>query len=340
MSENTKDTAAEELRDEIVENGEEITEAQADAVDVGKDEQEVVKTADKAADATKKGTPPSTKAGMISAMYNVMSKMNKDKLMATYNKMMEGVEVTDEEVELLDASKELDVAMANEATLSDEFKEKTSLIFEAAVRSKMSEEVSRLEESFKQELAEEIAATKDDMVNKIDSYLNYVVESWMEENKLAIEAGIRTEIAENFMNKLKDVFVESYIDVPESKVDLVDDLSAQVTELEEKLDKVTSGSIELSEEVKRLKRAAIIAEASADLAKTQAEKLNTLVEDVAFEDVESFAKKVATIKESFFAKVETQSSTEDLSESVETEGEAEQAEVSGSMAQYLKYLKK
>lgn len=291
MSENTKDTAAEELRDEIVENGEEITETQADAVDVGKDEQEVVKTADKAADATKKGTPPSTKAGMISAMYNVMSKMNKDKLMAAYTKMMEGVEVTDEEVELLDASKELDVAMANEATLSDEFKEKTSLIFEAAVRSKMSEEVSRLEESFKQELAEEIAATKDDMVNKIDSYLNYVVESWMEENKLAIEAGIRTEIAENFMNKLKDVFVESYIDVPESKVDLVDDLSAQVTELEEKLDKVTSGSIELSEEVKGLKRAAIIAEASADLAKTQAEKLNTLVEDVAFEDVESFAKK-------------------------------------------------
>ena len=332
------DNNAEELRDEIVEN-EEVTEAQ-DAVNVGKDEQDSIASVDKAANATSKTSLPATKGKMIAAMYDRMSKMKKEELTAAYTKMMEGVELSEEEIsEDVDHSVELDAAMADEATLSEEFKEKTSLIFEAAIRSKLSEEVDRLEESYKQELAEEIASTKEDMVGKIDSYLNYVVESWMEENKLAIETGIRTEIAENFMSKLKDVFVESYIEVPETKVDLVDDLSAQVAELEEKFNTTVEESMALAEEVKQLKREAVIAEAAADLAQTQAEKLNTLVEDVAFDDVESFAKKVATIKESFFgAKVEAESS-EDLSESVETEGEVEETEISGSMAHYVKYLK-
>jgi hypothetical protein len=255
--------------------------------------------------------------------------------------MMEGVELSEEEIsEDVNHSAALDDAMADEATLSEEFKEKTSLIFEAAVRSKLAEEVDRMEESYKQELAEEIASTKEDMVGKIDSYLNYVVESWMEDNKVAIETGIRTEIAENFMSKLKDVFVESYIEVPESKIDLVDDLAAQVAELEEKFNGAVEDSIELAEQVKELKRNAVIAEASADLAQTQAEKLNTLVEGVAFDDEESFAKKVATIKESFFGAKEVAEDTTDLTESVETEGEAEEAEVSGNMAHYLKYLKK
>lgn len=97
----------------------------------------------------------------------------------------------------------------------------------------MSEEVTRLEEQYTEELAEEVDSIKTDLVGKVDSYLNYVVESWMEENKLAIHSGLRTEIAEGFMDKMKDLFVESYIDVPESKVDLVDELASQVDELEE-----------------------------------------------------------------------------------------------------------
>jgi hypothetical protein len=302
-------------------------------------EQQSLDSVDKAAKATAKTSLPATKGKMIAAMYDRMSKMKKEELSAAYSSMMEGVELNEEELaESVEADVALEAAMADEATLSEEFKEKTSLIFEAALRSKLSEEVDRLEEAYKEELAEEVASTKADMVDKIDSYLNYVVESWMEDNKLAIEAGIRTEIAENFMSKLKDVFVESYIEVPESKVDLVDNLALEAVELEEKLNEATAKSMALAEEVQDLKRAAVLSEAASDLAQTQAEKLNALVEGVAFEDSESFARKVATIKESFFAKeTVVEEPAQDLTESVEDEV---QEEVSAAMSQYLKYLKK
>jgi len=288
-----------------------------------------------------KAIPSMTKAKMITAMVNKMDKMSKTEMTKLYSGMNEALGLEDEEVlEAVDASAELDTIMADEATLSEEFKEKTSVIFEAALRSKLSEEVNRLEESYQQELAEEIQATKDDMVTKIDSYLNYVVESWMEDNKLAIEQGIRTEIAEGFMSKLKDLFTESYIEVPESKIDLVDSLAEENADLTEQYNEAVEKSMELTEMVKDLKKQAVIAEHSKDLVDTQAEKLNALVEDIEY-DEESFSNKVATIKESFFKKEATEeSSNKDLSESVETEGEVEEAEVSGAMAHYLKHLKK
>lgn len=328
-----------ELHDEIVENVEVNEEVMEEAHDPENAEQQSIDSVDKAAKATTKTSLPATKGKMLSAMVDRMSKMKKEELAAAYSSMMEGVELTEEELaESVEADVALEAAMADEATLSEEFKEKTSLIFEAALRSKLSEEVDRLEESYKQELAEEVSATKADMVDKIDSYLNYVVESWMEDNKVAIEAGIRTEIAENFMSKLKDVFVESYIEVPESKVDLVDNLALEAVELEEKLNEATAKSMALAEEVQGLKREAVLSEASKDLAQTQAEKLNALVEGVAFEDAESFAHKVATIKESFFAKeAVAEEPAQDLTESVEDEVTEE---VSAAMSQYLKYLKK
>lgn len=232
--------------------------------------------------------------------------------------------------------------MADEATLSEEFKEKTSLIFEAALRSKLSEEVDRLEESYQEELAEELAATKEDMVEKVDSYLNYVVESWMEDNKLAVEAGLRTEIAENFMDKLKDVFVESYVEVPESKVDLVDELSEQVTELQAQLNESIEGSIKLAESVKSMQRDAVIAESTRDMADSQAEKLEGLMEGVAFDNADSFAAKVATIKESFFGVQEATVQSETfIAEAVEANVEDEEVvELPSSMNAYLKALKK
>ena len=124
-----------------------------------------------------------------------------------------------------DFSDDLNALVESEATLSEEFKAKTAVIFEAAVKSKLSEEINRLESEYAEQLAEEVSTTKADLVEKVDSYLNYVVEQWMEDNKVAIQTGLRTEIAEGFMNKLKDVFEESYIEVPESKVDLVDELA-------------------------------------------------------------------------------------------------------------------
>ena len=194
----------------------------------------------KAANVTTKQSPPKTKAGMINAVMAKMQNMSKAKLQASYGGYMsddvnaesfEGEAVAEDAVEY-DFSGDLNALVESEATLSDGFKDKAATIFEAAVKSKLSEEISRIEESYSVELAEEIASTKSDLVEKIDGYLNYVVENWMKENQIAIQSGLRAEIAENFMNGLKDLFVESYVDVPEAKEDLVDDLAEQVEELE------------------------------------------------------------------------------------------------------------
>ena len=138
---------------------------------------------------------------------------------------------------------------------------------------------------------------------KVDSYLSYVVKTWMEENKVAIESGLRTEIAENFIGALKNVFKESYIEVPEGKENLVDTLTKNVASLEEQLMKATESNMKLNESVGALKREQILAEASVGLASTEAVKFNSLTSEIDFEDAETFTKKVQGIKESFFRKV-------------------------------------
>lgn len=331
-----------DLHDDINEIVEETLEEASEpkGAGAGKDgqpvsEPESIASVDKAANATKQAQVPKTKAGMVNAMYQKMNAMKKQDLQAAYGKMMgENVEVQDEMVAgNIDTTAELDALVESEATLSDEFKQKTSVIFEAAVKSKLSEEVSRLEEQYQEELAEEIQSIRSDLVEKIDSYMNYVVESWMEENKLAIHSGLRTEIAEGFMEKMKDLFVESYIDVPESKVDLVDELAGQVEELEEKLNTQTGESIKLSEELEQYKRDAIVTEAARGLADTQVEKLKGLVENVDFDDAESFASKVATIKESYFSK----QINEDTN--VVDEEPEQTVEVSSTMDSYLQAIR-
>ena len=303
----------------------------ADATPVS--EPESIASVDKAVDGAPKATPPKTKAGMVNAMYKAASKMKKADLMAAYDKMMgESVELDDETE--LNTTAELSAIVDGEATLSEEFKEKTSIIFEAAVKSKLSEEVTRLEEQYAEELAEEVETIKTDLVGKVDSYLNYVVESWMEENKLAIQSGLRTEIAEGFMNGMRDLFVESYVEVPESKVDLVDELAGQVEELEEKLNSTTGDAIQLAEELETYKRESIIAEASRDLADTQAEKLSELLSTVDFDNEETFVAKVNTVKESYFSK----EIPEQLEESTSDDAE-EEIEVSSMMEGYLTALR-
>ena len=286
---------------------------------------------------------PGTKAGMISAMYNHASKMKKEELAGMFRKVMG--ETVAEEVEAgdqpnvdyqADFSSDLDALIESEATLSEEFKAKTAVIFEAAIKSKLSEEIDRLEENYKTELEEEVSATKADMVEKVDSYLNYVVENWMEENKLAVETGLRTEISEKFMNSLKDLFTESYIDVPESKVDLVDELAAEVEELEEALNNSMAKAIETAEELEEMKRHEVIREASKDLAETQVEKLAKLVGDITFEDADTFAEKVKTVKESYFKKESVESVIEDA---VEDE-DGNIVETTGTMEQYLTAIRK
>jgi uncharacterized membrane protein len=339
------------MEDQNIELRDEQEVAEAKGHDMKNAEAQSVASVDKAGDATGKAPArkgdnsnsepmPKTKAGMINAMYGKLNAMKKMDLQAAYGKMMgEEVELEEEEVvaEADTYSEELEALVESEATLSDEFKAKTAVIFEAALKSKLSEEVERIEASYEERLAEETAAQKSELVEKVDSYLNYVVEQWMEDNKVAIQTGLRAEIAENFMSGLKNLFVESYIDVPESKVDLVDDLADQVEELEEALNKTTADAIAMSEVIESLQRQAIVAEAATELADTQKEKFYSLVEGVSFEGEEDFASKVATIKESFFAKapVETQ---EDLTE--ETDGDVESVEVAPSMEQYLSAMRK
>ena len=331
----------------------EIEEASAQKMPVGDEEQSIAAT-DKAGDATnpapkRKGDTankdepngsPKTKAAMINAMYKKMEGMSKQHLAAMATKM-EGLEVDvdADAVELpeFNYTDELDALVESEATLSDEFKSKTAIIFETAIKSKLSEEIERLEDDYQTRLEEELTVTRSDLVEKIDSYLNYVVENWMEENRLAIHNGLRTEIAEGFMEKLKDLFTESYIEVPDSKVDLVDDLAEQVASLEEKLDATTANAIEMAEELNLYKRYDVIREAARGLAETEIEKLANLAEDLDFESEEAFAAKVKTIKESYFTK---KSSSESIAESFEEDTDDDTVEVSGAMAAYVNAIKK
>lgn len=286
---------------------------------------------------------PNTKAGMINASFQYMNSLSKSEMAELYGRLFaEGVEESEgEEAEArtvnykTDFGADLNALIKDEATLSEEFKDKASVIFEAAINSKLADEVDRLEEKYDEELNEAIESTKSELVEKVDSYLGYVVEQWMEDNKVAIQAGLRTEIAENFMNKMKDLFTESYIEVPESKVDLVDELADTVEDLEDKLNKTTAQAIEMAEELEVFKRDAIIREHSRDLAETQVEKLKSLVGDIDFEDEATFAKKVTTVKESYFTK-KASSSTEEIDGS---EDDAPAAQTSSSMDQYLTALK-
>ena len=290
--------------------------------------------------------PKLTKAGMINAMFNKMKKVKKGNLEAMYAQVMKDhVENEDEDAIIedqpsidykADFKDDLKALVAEEATLSDEFKQKAEIIFEAAIQSKLTDEIDRLEEKYNEELEAEIQSTKSDLVEKVDNYLNYVVEGWMEENKLAIQNGLRTEIAEDFMNKLKDLFTESYIEVPEGKTDMVDELADQVEELESKLNETTEQAIEQAVELENLKKDAIIREHSKDLAETQVEKLKSLVGDVDFEDEETFANKVATVKESYF----TKNTTTNSGEVIEEDEDAPAVQAEGSMAQYLSAIKK
>ena len=298
----------------------------------------------KAANITTKQSPPKTKAGMINAVMAKMQNMSKAKLQASYGGYMsddvnaesfEGEAVAEDAAEY-DFSGDLNALVESEATLSDGFKDKAATIFEAAVKSKLSEEISRIEESYSVELAEEIASTKSDLVEKIDSYLNYVVENWMKENQIAIQSGLRAEIAENFMNGLKDLFVESYVDVPEAKEDLVDDLAEQVEELETALNSQTAKNIEMTEELELFQRYEVIREHAHGLAETEVEKLAKLAEDLDYIDEETFSAKVKTIKDSYFTK---EAKPLEVGADLVEETTAD-ADISSSMDVYLQALRK
>ena len=213
----------------------------------------------------------------------------------------------------IDLTADVKALVSSDADLSEEFKEKAATIFETAVKTRIQEQTKILEAKYEEKLSKETETVKEAMVEKVDSYLNYVVEEWMKENELAVERGIRTEIAEDFITGLKDLFKEHYIDVPEEKYNVLDDLTTQTKKLEEKLNNEISKNVDLTKQVSESAKAKAIDEVSTDLADTEKEKFEKMAENVEYDSADKFREKLETIKESYFPKskiVETTSKDE------------------------------
>jgi hypothetical protein len=217
--------------------------------------------------------------------------------------------------------------------LSEDFRDKATAIFEAAVIARVNEEMDKVVTQLEEEKQKELEDITEGLIDKVDSFMNYVVEQWMEENKLQVESGLRTEIAEDFIAGLKTLFEESYIEVPEDKVDVVEELSTKSEELEEKLNESVSKNIELTEELSNLRKAIVLSEMSGDLADTEAEKLQKLVEGVQFDSDELFRHKVKVIKENYFPKAQKSSPEEQL-----LNEEAPVQQTGDSMSKYVQAL--
>ena len=241
-----------------------------------------------------------------------------------------------EQQSTVDFSDDLNALVGGEESLAEGFKDKAALIFEAAISSKLKVEVTKLEESYESKLEEATTEVKESLVDKVDSYLNYVVEQWVEDNKVAIESGLRTEITESFISSLKDVFVNHNIDVPEDKVSLVDELAEQVTKLEEQLNESVQHGITLSERVHNHEKAEAIAEACIGMTELDIDKFNSLIESIDYDNKEQFTSKIETIKESYF-KVKSAPVEEEL---LTADSNTDNTLMSPSMAAYVSAINK
>ena len=216
---------------------------------------------------------------------------------------------------------------ADEEHLSEEFKVKAAELFETVVTARLANEIESIQKELEEQSQIERETFKEEMVGKIDQYLNYVAENWMKENELAIERGLRTEITEDFIKSLKTVFAEHYIEVPQDKYDVLGEMQDEIEELKKKLNESVEAQINLTTDRESLMRSKIIGEISEDLTLTEQEKLTSLVEDVAFGSAEMFAEKVTVVKENYFPKQET---VKEESESVMTDTVPEELIEEGS----------
>jgi hypothetical protein len=231
---------------------------------------------------------------------------------------------------------DLDALVKDEDTLSEGFKDKAATIFEAALNSKVNAETARLEEVYSEDLAGEVEAIKEDLVDKVDGYLTYVVENWMKDNKVAIEHSLKSEITESFIQSLGQLFAEHHINVPEDAGDILDSLSEEAKDAKSQLNDATERNIELSEKVKAYARQDIIREACKGLAATEIAKLTELSEAVEANDNKEFATKVATIKESYLNK-DTAVETSEVDAITE---DGKETQVSDTMQSYLDAIKR
>ena len=299
------------------------------------------------------------KMDMIKAMKDMAKKMedmDMQMVKATYDKMKEmsgkgdprgdmtkedkekealKKEAVEQRIKEIDVQEHVDALMSGESDLSEEFMKKAATVFESAVKSKVRDEVTRLQENYENEIEEGIKSNKAELTEKVDTYMNYVVEEWMKENELAIERGLKGEIAEDFIAGLKQLFEDHYVDIPDEKYDVLQAQSDKIAELEEKVNKTLEESINFKKSNDELTREKVISESTSDLADTEIEKFKELTEDVDFGNEEDFRSKLETLKESYFPKVKKET-TENI-DNVET-GPAQDIDLSGSMAAYSKAI--
>ena len=251
-------------------------------------------------------------------------------------------ETKEESTEMnIDLSDDVKALVSTDADLSEEFKEKAATIFETAVKTRIQEQVKVLEAQYEDKLSKESETIKEAMTEKVDSYLNYVVEEWMKENELAVERGIRTEIAEDFITGLKSLFKEHYIDVPEEKYNVLEDLTNQGKELEAKLNEQIEKNVNLTKEVSTFHKTQAILEVTADLAETEKEKFVSMAENVEYDSAEKFREKLETIKESYFPKTKTEIAEDNSVDSVAANEPADfTAGKSDAMAAYTAAISK
>jgi hypothetical protein len=241
----------------------------------------------------------------------------------------------EEKIKSINVKEDVD-ALTEGEELSEEFKEKAATVFEAAVKSKMRSEVERLSEAYQTEKDQEMDTFKGELTEKVDTYLNYVVDEWTKENELAIERGLKGEIAEDFISGLKQLFEDHYIDVPDEKYDVLEAQSDKIAELEDRLNEEIQKNVDMSQTNSELVREQVIAEVSEDLADTEIEKFKSLTEDVDFVDEGSFKEKVSTIKESYFPKTTTPSNVSTgTSFDDEHGGTAQDVDTTDTMKRYM-----
>ena len=227
-------------------------------------------------------------------------------------------------------------ALVNGEDLSEEFKTKAATIFEAAIVSRVKAEVAKLEEEFEARIQEEAAKNQEGLVEKVDGYLNYVVETWIKNNEIALENGMKSEILEGFVSGLKGLFEEHYIDIPEEKFDVLGSLEEQNAELQAKLDEQVAANVELNKVISEATREAIIDDATEGLAETDKEKFAALAEELTYEDAESFGKKVQTIRENYFTKtVKSTGNVESVVTDTPVESITEEIHIDPRMKQYV-----
>ena len=314
----------------------------------------------------------STKMGMINAMMKKMGGMNKQAVEMMYNTammpreaMMKQAEAMmkvnsamspeamkkkmkmGEEVDTEDSSNEVykvtpqdidikdDVkALFGNEDLSEEFKSKAATVFEAAVVTKINEHIDIYNTAVQSSFVDDVKTIKEDMANKLDSYMDYVVEQWADDNKLAIENGLKSELVEDFMKGLKGLFEEHYIDIPEEKVDVVEELAAKNEELQTQLNAELEKNIEIKRDLDENSREKMVSSVSEGLTETQKDKFKTLAEGIDFSDKETYQKKLETIKESYFVEDTQTELTSPIGDTEEPLDE-EVKQPKGSMAGYV-----